>query len=101
MIYDPKWVNYRQLLEWFFKFHDPTQLDRQGPDIGSQYRSAIFAADNGQLEQAKAYVEALQKSERFRGREIVTQVKLAESFYEAEDYHQDYHAKHGGSCPLP
>ena len=101
VIYDPKWVNYRQLLEWFFKFHDPTQLDRQGPDIGSQYRSAIFAADNEQLEQAKVYVEALQKSERFRGREIVTQVKLAESFYEAEDYHQDYHAKHGGSCPLP
>ena len=96
--YDPNRVSCRQLLEWFFKFHDPTQLDRQGPDVGSQYRSAVFAADKEQLERARAYVEELQKSERFRGRKIVTQVKLAGPFYEAEEYHQDYHAKHGGSC---
>jgi peptide methionine sulfoxide reductase msrA/msrB len=99
--YDPNRVSYRQLLEWFFKFHDPTQLDRQGPDIGTQYRSAIFAIDEEQTKQAKTYTEELQSSEGFRGRKIVTKVDPAGPFYEAEEYHQDYHAKHGGSCPLP
>ena len=99
--YDPTRMSYRRLLEWFFKFHDPTQLNRQGPDVGTQYRSAIFASSKEQLDQATAHLDELQKSERFRGRRIVTQVKPAEAFYEAEAYHQDYHAKHGGSCPLP
>ncbi len=99
--YDPNQVTYRQLLEWFFKFHDPTQLNRQGPDVGTQYRSAIFAADKGQLAEAKAYIEGLQGSQRLGGRKIVTVVEQVGPFYEAEEYHQDYHAKHGGSCALP
>jgi len=99
--FDPHRVTYRQLLEWFFRFHDPTQYNRQGPDIGTQYRSAIFAANDDQLAEAKAYVDEQSKSGRYSGRKIVTQVERAGPFYEAEDYHQDYHAKHGGSCPLP
>lgn len=99
--FDPKRVTYRQLLEWFFKFHDPTQLNRQGPDVGLQYRSAIFTANKDQLRQARAYVEELSKSDRFRGKKIMTSVEPAGPFYEAEEYHQHYHAQHGGSCPLP
>jgi peptide methionine sulfoxide reductase msrA/msrB len=97
----PEKVSYEKLLEWFFKFHDATQLNRQGPDVGSQYRSAIFARTDDQLKAARAYVEKLQESERFRGRKIVTQIEKAGPFFEAEAYHQDYHAKHGGSCALP
>ena len=99
--YDPTRVTYRQLLEWFFKFHNPTQLNRQGPDVGSQYRSAIFAASASQQEQAEAYVKELQQSDRFGGRKIVTQIEKAGPFWMAEEYHQDYHLKHGGSCALP
>ncbi len=99
--YIPATVSYRQLLEQFFGFHDPTQLNRQGPDVGSQYRSAIFAADQEQLKLASAYLDELKKSDKFRGRKIVTKIELAGTFYEAEDYHQDYHAKHGGSCSIP
>ena len=99
--FDPKKVTYRELLEWFFKLHDPSQLNRQGPDVGTQYRSAIFAVDEVQLREAKAYIAELAESPRFKGRRIVTLVEPAARFYEAEEYHQDYHAKHGGSCALP
>jgi peptide methionine sulfoxide reductase msrA/msrB len=99
--FDPSRVSYDELLDWFFKFHDPTQLNRQGPDFGTQYRSAIFAADAEHLAQAGAYIKKLQETPRFKGRKIVTQVEEGGLFYEAEDYHQDYHAKHGGSCPIP
>lgn len=99
--YDAGRVTYRELLEWFFKFHDPTQRNRQGPDVGTQYRSAIFAADEEQFRQATEFIDEQRDSERFRGRSITTQVAPGDRFYEAEDYHQDYHAKHGGSCPLP
>ena len=99
--YNPKRVTYGELLECFFKFHDPTQLNRQGPDVGSQYRSAIFAANDEQLRKAKEHLEGLQQAEGFHGRRIVTQLVPGGTFYEAEEYHQDYHAKHGGSCPLP
>ncbi len=102
--FDPAVTTYAELLKWFFKFHDPTTLNRQGPDVGDQYRSAIFADSDAQLATAKSFIEEQQKSERFKSRKIVTQVtKVADAgpFYPAEDYHQDYHAKHGGSCPLP
>ena len=99
--YDPRRVTYAQLLAWFFKFHDPTQVNRQGPDVGDNYRSAIFAANEGQLKEAKAFVAEQQKSDRFKDRKIATQVVSGATFYEAEEYHQDYHARHGGSCPLP
>ncbi|MFQ5592318.1 MAG: bifunctional methionine sulfoxide reductase B/A protein [Phycisphaerae bacterium] len=96
--YDADRVTYRELLERFFAFHDASQSNRQGPDVGTQYRSAIFASSDEQLEQARRYIKELQDSPRFRERKIVTQVELAGRFYEAEEYHQDYHAKHGGSC---
>jgi peptide methionine sulfoxide reductase msrA/msrB len=104
VVYDPARVSYRELLGWFFKIHDPTQLNRQGPDIGTSYRSAIFAADSEQLQEAEAFIAEQQKHSRFKNRKIVTELKpidQAGKFYPAEDYHQDYHAKHGGSCPLP
>jgi peptide methionine sulfoxide reductase msrA/msrB len=99
--FDPARVSYHDLLEYFFVFHNPTQLNRQGPDVGTQYRSAIFAADEKQFKEAAAFVEEQRASERFQGKKIVTQVERAKPFYEAEAYHQDYHVKHGGSCPIP
>jgi peptide methionine sulfoxide reductase msrA/msrB len=104
VVFDPAKVTYRELLAWFFKLHDPTQLNRQGPDIGTSYRSAIFAASDEQLKQAREFIAEQQRTGRFAKRRIVTELKpIAESgqFWPAEDYHQDYHAKHGGSCPLP
>lgn len=102
--FDPNRVSYKQLLSWFFRIHDPTQLNRQGPDVGDNYRSAIFAADEAQLIEARAAIEELQKTDKFKGRKIVTQVQSireAGRFWPAEDYHQDYHERHGGSCALP
>ncbi|MCE2653656.1 MAG: bifunctional methionine sulfoxide reductase B/A protein [Planctomycetaceae bacterium] len=102
--FDPTKVTYQALLEAFFKFHDPTQVNRQGPDIGTQYRSAIFASDAAQLEAAKAFIAAQASNPRFKGRPIATEVVSVEKagpFYPAEDYHQDYHEIHGGSCALP
>lgn len=99
--FDPEKVSYSLLLDWFFKFHDPTQFNRQGPDVGSQYRSAIFATNDQQHSEATKFIAALQASEKFKDRKIVTQINKAAPFIEAEEYHQNYHAKHGGSCPLP
>jgi peptide methionine sulfoxide reductase msrA/msrB len=104
VIFDPSKVSYTQLLTWFFKFHDPTQVDRQGPDVGDNYRSAIFATDSTQVEQAKTFIDQQQKTDRFKGRTIATQIVGPDKsgpFYQAEEYHQDYHLKHGGVCPLP
>ncbi|MBX3358225.1 MAG: bifunctional methionine sulfoxide reductase B/A protein [Phycisphaeraceae bacterium] len=101
VVFDPSRVTYRQLMEKFFKFHDPTQLNRQGPDVGDQYRSAIFTVGDDQLRQAKAFIDEQQKTERFKNRKIVTAVEKAPTFYPAEDYHQDYHLKNGGHCPIP
>ena len=93
----------------FWEAHDPTTLNRQGPDVGSQYRSAIFAQDDIQAAAARASKAALEKAGRFR-RPIVTEIVPAPQFYYAEDYHQQYLAKnpdgycgHGGtgvSCPI-
>ena len=96
--YDPKVVSYDELLVWFFRFHDPTQVDRQGPDKGTQYRSAIFAADDEQLAAAKKFVEKAATSPRFDGTSIATQIEPAGPFYDAEEYHQDYHERNGGVC---
>ncbi len=102
VVYDPTKVTYEDLLERFFQFHDPTQVNRQGPDIGTQYRSAIFPADDRQRELARRFIEKMQQSERFRDRPIATTVEEpGHTFWRAEEYHQDYHAKHGGSCPIP
>lgn len=99
--FDPKKVQYAELVERFFQFHNPTQLNRQGPDVGSQYRSAIFVVDDEQAAQAQRVIDQVSRSDRWKGRKIVTTVDRAGTFYQAEQYHQDYHAKHGGSCAIP
>ena len=92
--YDPSQISYSELLRVFFSVaHDPTQLNRQGPDVGSQYRSAIFYANEAQKETAQAYIDQLSKAGVFSG-PIVTQVAPFEQFYAAEDYHQNYLARH-------
>ena len=91
--FDPKEVTYGDILRVFFSVaHDPTQLNRQGPDTGTQYRSAIFYADDEQRDLAKSYIAELNKSGKFP-RAIVTRVDPLKAFYPAEKYHQDYIAK--------
>jgi peptide-methionine (S)-S-oxide reductase len=98
--YDPARVSYEQLLDVFWANHDPTTLNRQGPDVGTQYRSAIFYHNPQQQSVALASKEKLQASGRFR-RPIVTEVTPAAKFYRAEEYHQRYLEKRGLShCHL-
>ncbi len=92
--YDPAKLAYSQLLDVFWENHDPTQLNRQGPDWGKQYRSAIFFHSPEQESEARASKAALEKSGRFK-KPIVTQIVPAATFYEAEDYHQQYLEKRG------
>jgi peptide-methionine (S)-S-oxide reductase len=88
--FDPKVVSYGQILQVFFSVaHDPTQVDRQGPDVGSQYRSEIFTQDEAQAALAKSYISQLDKAGVFR-QKIVTKVGLVRTFSAAEPYHQDY-----------
>lgn len=94
VIYDPSVVTYKELLEVFFKVaHDPTQLNRQGPDHGTQYRSAIFFRSPEQKAAAESYVAELTKNKAY-SRPIVTQIVPFRGFYEAEGYHQGYLASH-------
>ena len=94
VVFDPRQVSYGQLLKVFFSVaHDPTQLNRQGPDRGPQYRSAIFASDADQARVARAYIAQLSKARAFP-KPIVTEVAPLEKFYVAEDYHQDYARLH-------
>ena len=96
--FDPAQVSYRELLAAFFSNHNPTTLNSQGPDFGSQYRSAIFYHDAEQEAAARESIAALEKSNVFK-RPIVTEVKPAGPFYRAEEYHQQYLAKRGAaSC---
>lgn len=90
--YDPDEVSYDELLDEFWRIHDPTQLDRQGPDIGAQYRSAIYYHTPEQAEAARASLERAQES---REREIATRVEPAQTFWSAEEYHQRYYEKSG------
>jgi peptide-methionine (S)-S-oxide reductase len=95
--FDPSRVSYKELLEAFFSLHDPTQLNRQGPDAGTQYRSAIFSHGEEQRRQALEAVAALEASGRFR-KPVMTKVVPAGEFTRAEEYHQRYYEKNGGSC---
>jgi peptide-methionine (S)-S-oxide reductase len=96
--YDPSKITFDQLLDVFWENHDPTQVDRQGPDWGSQYRSAVFFHSPEQEATAKASKEKLDKSGRYR-KPIATQIVPAATFYAAEDYHQQYLEKRGlASC---
>jgi peptide-methionine (S)-S-oxide reductase len=95
--YDPSRISYGQLLKVYFSVaHDPTELNRQGPDEGTQYRSAIFYANDEQAHIARAYIDQLQRAHAFR-QPIVTQVVPLKAFYSAEAYHQDYLAHHPDS----
>jgi peptide-methionine (S)-S-oxide reductase len=88
--FDPKEISYGEILQIFFSVvHDPTQLDRQGPDVGTQYRSSIFYTNDSQKRIAQAYIAQLTKAKAFR-REVVTRVDPLKDFYAAEDYHQDF-----------
>jgi peptide methionine sulfoxide reductase msrA/msrB len=90
--YDPAKVSYEKLAKLFFEIHDPTQRDRQGPDVGSQYRSAIFYVDQQQKQTADRLIGLL----RDKGLDVVTEVTTAGEFWPAEKYHQDYYQKTGG-----
>lgn len=98
VVFDPQRITYRRLLEAFFVMHDPTQLDRQGPDVGDQYRSGIYCTSEEQANLARAYIAELQNGPAYKGRRIVTEVEPAKTFYPAEDYHQDYVEKTGRAC---
>jgi len=98
--FDAEQITFVELLSCFFEWHDPTQVNRQGPDIGTQYRSAVFPADEAQAEATKAKIDALENSGRY-SRPIATQLETAATFWVAEDYHQHYLEKRGlGHCGL-
>jgi len=94
--YDDEQLSYRDLLDLFFEIHDPTTANRQGPDIGSQYRSVIFAHDERQMETARQIIASLEGEGRF-SRPVVTQVIPAGAFWRAEEYHQRYLEKNSGA----
>lgn len=96
--FTPEEISFDELLEVFWDIHDPTTLNRQGPDVGTQYRSVIFYHGEEQKEKAVTSKEELQRSGRYHN-EIVTEITLATRFFRAEEYHQRYHEKHGiSSC---
>jgi len=95
--FDPALISYDKLLDIFWESHDPTQLNRQGPDFGTQYRSAIFYLSEQQRQQAEDSLKRLEQSGRLR-KAVVTEITAATKFWEAEEYHQKYHQKHGGGC---
>lgn len=93
--FDPAVISYKELLDAFFEMHDPTQVDRQGPDIGRQYRSAIFFHDDAQKAEAEAAKKALETSGRY-GRPVATEIVPAGPWWRAEEYHQKYYEKNPG-----
>jgi peptide-methionine (S)-S-oxide reductase len=94
--YDPSVISYESLLKKFWDIHDPTTLNRQGPDIGSQYRSVIFYHNDNQREIAEQMKKLLQESKKFFPKTVVTEIVPASTFYRAEEYHQRYFEKRGG-----
>jgi len=97
VVFDPSVITYERLLEAFFVMHDPTQLNRQGPDVGTQYRSGVYTTSDAQLKAAQKYKDELEASGKFK-RPIVTEIEPAKTFWVAEDYHQDYIANTGRAC---
>ena len=96
IVFDPRRLSYADLLEkWFFRMHDPTTLDRQGNDVGTQYRSAIFYESDAQRATAEAVKARVQASGHWKGK-VVTEIVKASTWYRAEEYHQDYLVKHPG-----
>lgn len=99
--FDPKLVSYEDLLEIFFGTHDPTTLNRQGADVGTQYRSEVFYHNEAQKEKAEQYIQWIEKEQLYKN-PIVTKVSPAKEFYLAEDYHQDYYSQNSeqGYCQM-
>jgi peptide-methionine (S)-S-oxide reductase len=99
--FDPAKVSYGALLDAFFSLHDPTQLNRQGPDWGTQYRSAIFVHSPEQAAAAEAKIAELNAAGKFAPKKIATKIEPAQTFWRAEDYHQRYLEKRGlASCHI-
>ena len=98
IVYDPAKITFDELLEVFWQVHDPTTLNRQGADVGTQYRSAIFYRDDEQKQKAEKYKAELDKSGAFN-KPIVTEITKFDKFYSAEDYHQDYYANNCNTNP--
>ena len=98
IVYEPGKISYDELLEVFFQVHDPTSLNRQGADVGTQYRSAIFAHTPEQKEKAEYYVRELNKSGAYQS-PIVTEITGFEKFYPADDYHQEYYENNKNTNP--
>ena len=92
--YNPNVVSFEKLLDTFFQLHDPTTLNRQGPDVGTQYRSAAYFSDDEERKIIESKVNTLNESGKFRSK-IVTEIEALSEFYNAEDYHQDYYKKRG------
>ena len=90
--FDPKKISYSKILEIFFKCHDPTTMNRQGPDVGPQYRSVIFYFSDKQKKEAESFKE---KYEKTIGKKVITTIEKAQEFYDAESYHQKYYDKKG------
>jgi len=98
IVFEPEKISYDELLEVFFQVHDPTSLNRQGADVGTQYRSAIFYHDRDQKERAEYYKIELNRSGAYN-RPVVTEVAAASRFYAAENYHQEYYANNKNTNP--
>lgn len=108
VVFDPKTISFEEILKVFFENHDPTQGNRQGNDVGSQYRSALYTYSDAQMTAAKA---AMVRYEKAYGRPVTTELRVAPTYYPAEDYHQQYLAKNpqgycmhgptGVTCPIP
>ena len=100
VVYDPKQISFDELIQLFWENHNPTTLNRQGPDVGTQYRSDVFFHDSEQEDIAKRTKDELDKSDKF-SQPIVTEIVPAQTFYRAEEYHQEYLFKRGkGSCGI-
>ena len=95
--YDSSKISYEELLDMFFKIHDPTTIDRQGPDVGEQYKSVIFYANEDEMNLAKEKIDKIDAGEFFKDA-IVTELRKAVTFYKAEEYHQDFIEKTGRMC---
>jgi peptide methionine sulfoxide reductase msrA/msrB len=93
VVFDPSKTDYETLAKLFFETHDPTQINRQGPDIGDQYRTEIFYLDNDQKEVAEKLIRQLEE----KGLKVATKVTKATKFYDAEDYHEHYYSSKGGT----